>query len=202
MDRVNVFNNTLWRTRWENSVYRTWFQAMELGETNHWTNSPIMVGIAERGGDMEVVSVQPKAPNAKPDCRAEPTGVWELHRPYWLATLNRLATKDTIFFNTETTDTDAEMDEAVSRRGPPTFPLVRHTLLEIMVGTTDVCWITEFDFAFLDCLCIRYHPPLIPRNRVVCVMKKFPPLAGMWDEEHGALERTRRFIFSRRRSLN
>ena len=61
-DRINVFNNMLERSPWDNSGYRTWFEAMEQDQTDRWMSSPIRVGVAKPGKYLEVFSVQPPAP--------------------------------------------------------------------------------------------------------------------------------------------
>ena len=113
-DRINVFDNMLERPPWENSGYRTWFEAMESGQTDRWVNSPILVGAAKRGQYLEVFSVQPPASGAKPDNTPRPADVWELYGPHWRNSLHSLAAGDTIVFDTETTGVDPELDEAVS----------------------------------------------------------------------------------------
>ena len=70
--------------------------------------------VAKRGAYPEVVAVQRRPPDATPDKATEPIDVWALYSPHWRATLNALAAEDTIVFDTETTGTDKELDEAVS----------------------------------------------------------------------------------------
>ena len=113
-DRINIFNNMLERSPWDNSGYRTWFEAMESGQTDRWMSSPIRVGVAKPGKYLEVFSVQPPAPFAKPDNTPRPADVWELYGPHWWNTLNSLGAEDTIVFDTETTGVNPELDEAVS----------------------------------------------------------------------------------------
>ena len=113
-DRINVFNNMLERSPWDNSGYRAWFEAMESGQTDRWMSSPIRVGVAKPGKYLEVFSVQPPAPFAKPDNTPRPADVWELYGPHWWNTLNSLGAEDTIVFDTETTGVNPELDEAVS----------------------------------------------------------------------------------------
>ena len=113
-DRINVFNNMLERPPWDNSGYRAWFEAMESGQTDRWMNSPILVGIAKPGKYLEVFSVQPRVPDAKPDKTPRPADAWELYGSHWWHTLSSLNTEDTIVFDTETTGVNPELDEAVS----------------------------------------------------------------------------------------
>ena len=77
-DCINVFNNMLERSPWENSGYRMWFEAMETGQTDRWINSPILVGVAKPGEFLEVVSVQLPTTDARPDKTPEPADIWEL----------------------------------------------------------------------------------------------------------------------------
>ena len=86
-DRINVFNNMLERPPWDNSGYRAWFEAMESGQTDRWMNSPILLGIAKPGKYLEVFSVQPRAPDAKPDKTPQPGDIWQLHGWHWWNTL-------------------------------------------------------------------------------------------------------------------
>ena len=86
-DRINVFNNMLERPPWDNSGYRAWFEAMESGQTDRWMNSPILVGIAKPGKYLQVFSVQPRAPDAKPDKTPQPGDIWQLHGWHWWNTL-------------------------------------------------------------------------------------------------------------------
>ena len=113
-DRINVFNNMLERSPWDNSGYRAWFEAMEQDQTDRWMSSPILVGVAKPGKYLEIFSVQPPAPFAKPDKSPRPADVWELYGPHWWNTLNSLGAEDTITFDTETTGTNPELDETVS----------------------------------------------------------------------------------------
>lgn len=113
-DRINVFDNMLERQPWENSGYRVWFEAMEIGQTDRWMNSPIIVRTVQDGRFLNAVSVQPIARDAKPDIMPAPENVWALYGPHWRHTLHSLSAEDTIVFDTETTGTDPELDEAVS----------------------------------------------------------------------------------------
>ena len=78
-DRINVFDNMLERQPWDNSGYRRWFEAMESGQTDRWMSSPILVGTAKQGKYLEVFSVRPPAPYAKPDKTPRPGDIWELY---------------------------------------------------------------------------------------------------------------------------
>ena len=113
-DRVNVFNNMLERSPWDNSGYRTWFEAMELGQTDRWASTPILVCVAKPGKYLEVFSVQPRAPDAQPDKTPRPGDIWQLYGWHWWNTLYALSIEDTIVFDTETTGVSPELDEAVS----------------------------------------------------------------------------------------
>ena len=133
-DRINVFNNMLERPPWENSAYLRWFEAMESGQTDRWTSSPILVDTAKPGKYLEVFSVQPPAPDAKPDKTPRSGDVWELYGPHWRNTLYALNAGDTIVFDTETTGVDPELDEAVSiavqsYAAPKGAPVEFHTLI-------------------------------------------------------------------------
>ncbi len=102
------------RQPWENSGYRVWFEAMEIGQTDRWISSPIIVRTVQDGRFLNAVAVQPIARDAKPDIMPTPENVWALYGPHWRHTLHSLSVEDTIVFDTETTGTDPEMDEAVS----------------------------------------------------------------------------------------
>ncbi len=134
-NRINVFNNMLERPPWENSAYRTWFEAMESGQTDRWINSPIQVSVVKRGEFLEVVSVQLPTTDARPDKTPEPADIWELYGWHWWNTLDSLSAEDTIVFDTETTGVDPELDEAVSiavqsYAAPKGVPVEYHTLIK------------------------------------------------------------------------
>ena len=133
-DRINVFDNMLERPPWTSSGYRTWFEAMDSGQTDRWMSAPILVGIARPGKYLEVISVQPATLFAKPDKTPELTDVWALYGPHWWNTLSTLKAEDTIVFDTETTGTNPELDEAVSTAvqsyaAPKGAPVEYHTLI-------------------------------------------------------------------------
>ena len=133
-DSINVFSNKLEQAPWANSGYRAWFEAMESGQTDRWTSSPILVSVFKPGRYLEVVSVQPATLFAKPDTTPRPGDVWELHKWHWRHTLDSLHTEDTIVFDTETTGTDPELDEAVSIAvqsfaARQSAPIAYHTLI-------------------------------------------------------------------------
>ena len=113
-DRINVFDNMLERSPWDNSGYRMWFEAMESGQTDRWRSSPILVGASKRGQYLEVISVQAPAPGAKPDKSPRPRDIWQLYGAHWYNTLHSLEAEDSIVFDTETTGANPELDEAVS----------------------------------------------------------------------------------------
>ena len=79
-DRINVFDNMLEKQPWENSGYRVWFEAMEIGQTDRWMNSPILLRAARDGRYLNAVAVQLIARHAKPDIMVAPEDVWELSR--------------------------------------------------------------------------------------------------------------------------
>ena len=133
-DRINVFNNMLERSPWDNSGYRTWFEAMENGQTDRGISSPILVGVAKSGRYLEVISVQPATLFAKPEESPLPADVWGLYGPHWQNTLSSLNDEDTIVFDTETTGVNRELDEAVSIAvgsfaAPRGAPVAYHTLI-------------------------------------------------------------------------
>ena len=113
-DRINVFDNLLEKQPWENSGYRVWFEAMKIGQTDRWLSSPILLRAARDGRYLNAVAVQPLARDAKPDTNRAPEDVWQLYGPHWRHTLHSLSAEDTIVFDTETTGTNPELDEAVS----------------------------------------------------------------------------------------
>ena len=58
--------------------------------------------------------MQTPAPDAKPDRTPELENVWEVYGPRWWSALHSLGAEDTIVFDTETTGTEENLDEAVS----------------------------------------------------------------------------------------
>ena len=58
--------------------------------------------------------MQPIAPFAKPDKTPRPGDIWGLYGWHWWNTLYSLGAEETIVFDTETTGTNPELDEAVS----------------------------------------------------------------------------------------
>ena len=133
-DRINVFDNMLERPLWDNSGYRMWFEAMESGQTDRWTSTPILVGVAKPGQYLEVISVQAATLFAQPDKTPALADVWELYGWHWWHTLSLLNAEDTIVFDTETTGVNPELDEAVSIAvqsfaAPKSAPVAYHTLI-------------------------------------------------------------------------
>ena len=133
-DRINIFDNMLERSPWDNSGYRMWFEAMESGQTDRWISYPILVGAAKRGRFLEAYSVQPRMPDARPDDTPRPEDIWALYRRHWWHTLSSLSAEDTIAFDTETTGVNPELDEAVSiavqsYAAPKSAPVAYHTLI-------------------------------------------------------------------------
>lgn len=113
-DRINVFDNMLERPPWALSGYRMWFEAMELGQTDRWASTPILVGIAKRGQHLEVMSVQAATLFAQPEKTPALADIWALYGPYWSHTFSALSAEDTIVFDSETTGVSPELDAAVS----------------------------------------------------------------------------------------
>ena len=78
--------------------------------------------------------MQPIAPFAKPDKTPRPGDIWQLYGWHWWNTLSSLSAEDTIAFDSETTGTDPELDEAVSiavqsYAAPKGAPIAYHTLI-------------------------------------------------------------------------
>ena len=48
-DRINVFDNMLEKQPWENSGYCDWFEAMEIGQTDRWMSSPLLLRVVKEG---------------------------------------------------------------------------------------------------------------------------------------------------------
>ena len=133
-DRINVFNNMLQRRPWSLSGYPMWFEAMESGQTDCWTNTPILVGVAKRGQYLEVMSVQSATLFAEPDKTPALADVWAVYGPHWWHTLSLISVEDTIVFDTETTGVNPELDEAVSIAvqsfaAPKGAPVAYHSLI-------------------------------------------------------------------------
>ena len=133
-DRINVFDNMLERSPWDNSGYRMWFEAMESGQTDRWRTYPILVGIGKRGQYLEVMSVQSATLFAEPDKTPALADVWTVYGPHWCHTLSLLSAEDTIVFDTETTGVNPGLDEAVSSAvqsfaAPKGTPVAYHTLI-------------------------------------------------------------------------
>ena len=133
-DRINVFDNMLKRRPWSLSGYPMWFEAMESGQTDCWTNTPILVGVTKRGQFLEVESVQSATLFAQPDKTPALADVWTVYGPYWWHTLSLLSAEDTIVFDTETTGVNPELDEAVSIAvqsfaAPQSPPVAYHSLI-------------------------------------------------------------------------
>ena len=115
-DRINVFNNMLERSPWDNSGYRMWFEAMEqrpdrpLDEViRSWLASASEVRYLE-----VYVSATAATPDARPDKTPRPEDIWQLYGWHWWNTLYSLSIEETIVFDTETTGVSSELDEAVS----------------------------------------------------------------------------------------
>ena len=89
-DHIYEFDNMLERQPWVNSRYRMWFEAMESGQTDRWMSSPILVGTAKNDEHLNVYSVEPPAPDAKPDKTLEPKDMWELYGAHWWNKLHSL----------------------------------------------------------------------------------------------------------------
>ena len=113
-DSIYVFDNMLERSPWDKSRYRVWFEAMESGQADRWQSSPILATAVEKGKYLTIISLQAPAPDARPDRTPELENIWEVYGPRWWSALHALSAEDTIVFDTETTGTEKDLDEAVS----------------------------------------------------------------------------------------
>ena len=119
---------------WDKSGYRKWFEAMESGQADRWTTSPILAGATEKGKYLTIISLQAPALNARSDRTPELEDMWEVYGPHWWSALYSLSAEDTIVFDAETTGTEKDLDEAVSiavqsYASPSGAPVKYHTLI-------------------------------------------------------------------------
>lgn len=133
-DNIYVFDNMLERPPWDKSRYRAWFEAMESGQADRWQSSPILATATEKGKYLTIISLQVPAPDARPDRTPELEDMWEVYGPHWWSALHSLGAEDTIVFDTETTGTEKDLDEAVSiavqsYASPSGAPVKYHTLI-------------------------------------------------------------------------
>ena len=133
-DSIYAFDNMLEGPTWDKSGYRKWFEAMESGQADRWTTSPILATATEKGKYLTIISVQAPASNARPDRTPELEDIWAVYGPRWWSALHSLGAEDTIVFDAETTGTEKHLDEAVSiavqsYASPSGGPVKYHSLI-------------------------------------------------------------------------
>ena len=107
---------------------------MENKQADRWRSSPIIATATEQGKYLTIISLQAPAPDARPDRTPELENVWEVYGPRWWSALHSLGAEDTIVFDTETTGTETDLDEAVSiavrsYASPSGAPVKYHSLI-------------------------------------------------------------------------
>ena len=113
-DSIYVFDNMLEGPPWDKSRYRAWFEEMENRQADRWRRFPILATATEKGKYLTIIALQAPASDARPDRTPELENVWAVYGPRWWSALHSLGAEDTIVFDTETTGTEEELDEAVS----------------------------------------------------------------------------------------
>ena len=133
-DSIYVFDNMLEGPPWNKSRYRAWFEEMENQQEDRLQSFPLLATASEQGKYLTIISLQTPARDAKPDRTPELENLWEVYGPRWWSALHSLGAEDTIVFDTETTGTETDLDEAVSiavrsYASPSGAPVKYHSLI-------------------------------------------------------------------------
>jgi DNA polymerase III epsilon subunit-like protein len=115
-DKLFIFtSNRNKPTLWRDSGWGSDLIQMELEETLLWRTTPIKVNAVKSGNFFNIMSVQPKPDNAKPDDMTTiDTPSPDLHKPNIKSVLGWLSKAPVTIFDLETTGTNTSLDEIMS----------------------------------------------------------------------------------------